>query len=317
MNLEGSLEPADSGSIILRGMQFPQQQWVRGQRGEPAAPLGIAVLPPLPNAAGRGVGARCRGAGPAGPRGHGGEGRRRSGGRVGRGGGRAGAAGEAAEAQCGVVSKDVTNCLQEQQTLVNPWAAGGGSAGGVGGTRGPTAECPGAVPPLPAPRLHSSGRVTAATSPQRGYWDTSVSQLVTVGSPLVPWALALSPLPVVVPALDKQEHRGKCSARATERGHLHHRPLSSTAASIPGHLHPWPLPFLITSSTATPGHLDPSLFLATVPTGTPSEHSGVQRGTPHAYHGHHPAQTTLHTSPRLHPHGKRTHGPTVTLGHKA
>lgn len=130
VNLEGSLEPADSGSIILRGMQFPQQQWVRGQRGEPAAPLGIAVLPPLPNAAGRGVGARCRGAGPAGPRGHGGEGRRRSGGRVGRGGGRAGAAGEAAEAQCGVVSKDVTNCLQEQQTLVNPWAAGGGSAAG-------------------------------------------------------------------------------------------------------------------------------------------------------------------------------------------
>lgn len=54
------MEPADSGSIILRGMQFPQQQRVRGQRGEPAAPLGIAILPPLPNAAGRGVGARCR-----------------------------------------------------------------------------------------------------------------------------------------------------------------------------------------------------------------------------------------------------------------
>lgn len=44
LDLEGSLEPAES--IILRGMQFPQQRRVRGQRGEPAAPLGTAAVPP-------------------------------------------------------------------------------------------------------------------------------------------------------------------------------------------------------------------------------------------------------------------------------
>lgn len=97
LDFQGSLEPADSGSVILRGMQFPQQQRVRGQRGEPAAPLGIAIMPPLPKSRrgevpGRGAGARCW----AGRRGRGGEGRRRCGGRAGRGGGQAGAAGEAA-----------------------------------------------------------------------------------------------------------------------------------------------------------------------------------------------------------------------------
>lgn len=46
LDLEGSLEPAES--IILRGMQFPQQRRVRGQRGELAAPLGTAAVPPLP-----------------------------------------------------------------------------------------------------------------------------------------------------------------------------------------------------------------------------------------------------------------------------
>lgn len=44
LDLEGSLEPAES--IILHGMQFPQQRRVRGQRGEPAAPLGTAAVPP-------------------------------------------------------------------------------------------------------------------------------------------------------------------------------------------------------------------------------------------------------------------------------
>lgn len=201
---------------------------------------------------------------------------------MGRGGGRAGAAGEAAEAQCGVVSKDVTNCLQEQQTLVNPWAAGGGSAGGAGGTRGATAECPGAVPPLPPPRLHGPGRVTAPTLPQRGCWDTSTSQLVTVGSPLVPWALW------VCQHLGKQEHKGKCCARVTSiRSRLHPWSPAPLATSIPGHflhLHPWPpLPISIPR---------------TVPTGTPSERGGTQRSTQHPQQGHHPpnSQHTPHLS---------------------
>lgn len=46
LDFEGSLEPAeDSGSVILRGMQFPQQQRVRGQRGEPAARSGLQLCP--------------------------------------------------------------------------------------------------------------------------------------------------------------------------------------------------------------------------------------------------------------------------------
>lgn len=215
LDLEGSLEPADSGSIILRGMQFPQQQRVRGQRGEPAAPLGIAILPPLPNAAGRGVGARCRGA--VSGRGAGSaQGRRRRGGR-GRGGGRAGAAGEAAEAQCGVVSKDVTNCLQEQQTLVNPWAAGCGSAGGAGGT-------PVTVPPLPPPR---SGRATAPRSPR-----------VAAGTPARPACSSF------VPAA-----RGTWASRSTEANAAPGPP--SRVTSTPARLHP-PL-FSSTGPTGTPG----------------------------------------------------------------
>lgn len=123
---------------------------------------------------------------------------------------------------------------------------------------------------------------------------------MTVGSPLVPWALWLCQ------HSGKQEHRGKCCARVTSIpiDHFHLQLPPPLVTSIPSHflhLHPWP-----PLSTSIP-----------VPTGTPSECSGVQRGTQHPHHGHHATHTTLHTSPRLHPRGKRTREPTVTLGHKA